>query len=121
MNMFVPVALLRPILNDLLTLGRVNQPPRPWLGVYVMESEGGLVVQGMADGGPADKAGVQAATASSAWARAMSPIWPPVAPALGQRPRRQGVRLRLSRDGNDMALLIVTADRATFLRAPRLH
>jgi S1-C subfamily serine protease len=31
------------------------------------------------------------------------------------------VRLRLSRDGSDMALRVTTADRAKFLRSPRLH
>ena len=33
-NMIVPIDLLRPILADLLRLGRVDQPPRPWLGMY---------------------------------------------------------------------------------------
>jgi S1-C subfamily serine protease len=122
MNMIVPIALLRPILDDLLTLGRVNQPPRPWLGLYVMESEGGLVVGGLADGGPADKAGVQAGDRivglgeedvtelSALWRR----LW--AAGSAGA-----AVRLRLSRDGSDMALRVATADRARFLRAPRLH
>lgn len=122
MNMFVPVGLLRPILDDLLTIGRANQPPRPWLGVYVMESEGGLVVQGMADGGPADKAGVQAGDRivglgdedvtdlAGLWRR----LW-----ASGDA--GAPVRLRLSRDGNDVAVRVATADRAKFLRAPRLH
>ncbi len=32
MNMIVPIGLLPPILDDLLTIGRVNAPPRPWLG-----------------------------------------------------------------------------------------
>ncbi len=122
MNMFVPIGLLRPILDDLLTLGRVNQPPRPWLGVYVMESEGVLVVQGMADGGPAEKAGVQTgdrivgvgeddiADLGGLWRR----LW-----ATG--PAGAAVRLRLLRDGNDMAVRVSTADRTKFLRAPRLH
>lgn len=122
MNMIVPISLLRPILDDLLTLGRVNQPPRPWLGLYVMESEGGLVVGGLADGGPADKAGVQAgdriiglgdddvSELSALWRR----LW--AAGAAGAP-----VRLRLSRDGSDMAVRVATADRTRFLRAPRLH
>jgi S1-C subfamily serine protease len=122
MNMIVPISLLRPILDDLLTLGRVNQPPRPWLGLYVMESEGGLVVGGLADGGPADKAGVQAgdrivglddenvSDLSALWRR----LWS--AGAAGAP-----VRLRLSRDGSDVALRVATADRAHYLRAPRLH
>ena len=42
--MVVPIDLLPPILDDLLTLGRVNRPPRPWLGVYSTESGGRIVV-----------------------------------------------------------------------------
>ena len=33
-NMFVPIDLLPPILDDLLTRGRADRPPRPWLGLY---------------------------------------------------------------------------------------
>ncbi len=35
--MIVPIDLLKPILDDLLTLGRRNRPPRPWLGLYATE------------------------------------------------------------------------------------
>src|SRR5262249_17273198 len=37
-NMVVPINLLPPILNDLLTRGSVNKPPRPWLGVFTAEN-----------------------------------------------------------------------------------
>ncbi len=57
-NMFVPVDLLDPILDDLLTTGRSRQPPRPWLGIYVAEDEGRLAVNGLAPAGPAERAGV---------------------------------------------------------------
>jgi S1-C subfamily serine protease len=122
MNMIVPITLLRPILNDLLTLGRVNQSPRPWLGVYVMEGEGGLVVGGLADGGPADRAGVRAGDRITGFGEDevgdLGTLWRRLwsAGAAGAT-----VRLRLSRDGSDMALRVTTADRARFLRAPRLH
>jgi S1-C subfamily serine protease len=122
MNMIVPIGLLRPILNDLLTTGRASEPPRPWLGIYVMESEGGLVVGGLADGGPADKAGVrtgdritgfggeEVSDLGTLWRR----LWS--AGAAGSI-----VPLQLSREGTDMALRITTADRTRFLRAPRMH
>src|ERR1700759_4503807 len=38
MNMVVPIGLLTPILDDLLTFGRVNRPARPWLCLYATES-----------------------------------------------------------------------------------
>ena len=55
-NMIVPIDLLKPILDDLLTIGRANRPPRPWLGLYATEVEDKVVIVGLADGGPAQRA-----------------------------------------------------------------
>jgi S1-C subfamily serine protease len=122
MNMIVPVGCLRPILSDLLTMGRVNQPPRPWLGMYVMESEGGLVVGGLADGGPADKAGVKAGDRIIGVAdedvTELAALWRKVW-SLGNAGAT--VRLRLNRDDEHVAVRVTSADRTSFLRAPRLH
>ncbi|MDQ4060662.1 MAG: S1C family serine protease, partial [Pseudomonadota bacterium] len=59
LNMMVPIDLLKPILNDLLTLGRPNRPPRPWLGLYATEVEDKVVVAGLAGRGPAERAHLQ--------------------------------------------------------------
>ncbi len=58
-NMVVPIDLLPPILDDLLTRGQVDKPPRPWLGVFSAESNGDVVVMSVAEGGPAEQAGLQ--------------------------------------------------------------
>ncbi len=58
-NMYVPINRLKPIFQELLTKGRLATPARPWLGVYTVEHMGRLVVGGIADGGPADRAGLQ--------------------------------------------------------------
>jgi S1-C subfamily serine protease len=122
LNMSVPTSLLPPVLDELLTLGQLRAPPRPWLGAFIMESEGGLVVGGVADRGPAERAGLrpgdrvlgiggeETGDLATLWRR----LW-----ASG--PAGVTVQLRLARDGNEMALSIATADRARFLRAPRLH
>ncbi len=122
LNMSVPVSLLPPILDDLLTLGRINAPPRPWLGVYIMESEGGLTVGGLADEGPAERAGVrpgdrvvgigdeEVGDLATLWRR----LW-----ASG--PAGVTVRLNLMRGDSEVTVAVTTADRARFLRAPRLH
>jgi S1-C subfamily serine protease len=58
-NMFVPIDLLAPILDDLSLMGRAARTPRPWLGLYATESQGQLVVNGLATDGPAARAGVR--------------------------------------------------------------
>ena len=58
-NMIVPIGLLTPILDDLLTFGRVNKPARPWLGIYSADNGGELVVAAVSERGPAANAGVR--------------------------------------------------------------
>ncbi len=59
MNMVVPIELLPPILDDLLLRGRSSAPPRPWLGIFCGERTGGVVVQSVTTGAPADKADIR--------------------------------------------------------------
>ena len=58
-NMFVPIDLLKPILGELLELGRAGGKPRPWLGMFSAESLGRVVVTSVARDGPADSAGIE--------------------------------------------------------------
>jgi len=122
MNMVVPIGLLTPIIDDLLTYGRVNRPARPWLGMYAAESDDTIVVGGTADGGPAERAGVQAgdrivavgneeiADLAGLWRR----VW-----ASGSAGAE--VKLRILRDGRERDVTIRSADRASFLKTPKLH
>ena len=57
-NMFVPIDLLKPLLEDLLATGRRREAPRPWLGLYSEEIEGHLVVTRVLPGSPAARAGL---------------------------------------------------------------
>ncbi len=122
MNMVVPIGTLAPILDDLLTYGRVNRPARPWLGMYATESDDELVVGGLADNGPAEKAGVRAgdrilsvnteevSDLASLWRR----IW-----ASGSAGAE--VRIKLMRDSRAVNVTVRSADRAKFLKSPKLH
>lgn len=56
-NMYVPVNLLKPIMAELKTHGRVRQP-QPWLGLSTELVRGNLMVTRVSPGGPADQAGV---------------------------------------------------------------
>jgi S1-C subfamily serine protease len=122
MNMIVPISLLRPILDPMLTTGRTPLPPRPWLGLYAMESDGGLVVGGLANGGPAERAGLRAGDhilgVGDEDTTDLAALWRLVW-ASGNA--GAGVVLRIGRDGETLPVRVVSADRTSFLRAPRLH
>jgi S1-C subfamily serine protease len=121
-NMFVPIDLLPPILDDLLSYGRPNRPPRPWLGLYAAEQEGVVLVAGLAEDGPAERAGLRVGDRvvgvggtpigdlATLWRR----VW-----ATGQAGAT--VSLELVRDGANVTAALASADRATFLKRPRLQ
>jgi len=121
-NMIVPIDLLPPILDDLLRFGKVTTPPRPWLGMYTAETEGQLLVMGLADEGPADEAGVEIGDRIvevdgepvSELVDMFRRIW-----AMG--PAGVQVPLTLWRDGQTLTVGVATIDRNTILKAPRLH
>jgi len=121
-NMVVPIDLLPPILDDLLTYGRPNRPPRPWLGLYATEVDDGIVVAGLSERGPAVKTGLRpgdrilavrdepVSSLASFWRR----VW-----ASG--PAGSEVVLQVVRDNDTMRVRISSADRSRLLKAPRLH
>lgn len=57
-NVFVPVNLLKPILEELIAKGRAGKP-RAWLGLQTEEAPvGGLFVSRVSEDGPAYRAGI---------------------------------------------------------------
>jgi S1-C subfamily serine protease len=58
-NMFVPIDLLKPILSDLITVGRSRRPLKPWLGLNSEESHGRVFVIRITPGSPAEKANLR--------------------------------------------------------------
>lgn len=57
-NLFVPIDLLKPILEDLIAKGRAG-PARPWLGVNAEELRGRVFVSRVSPEGPAERAGLK--------------------------------------------------------------
>jgi S1-C subfamily serine protease len=58
-NVFIPIDLLHPILDDLISTGRSRQPARPWLGVNAEETHQRVFITRITKGGPAEEAGLQ--------------------------------------------------------------
>jgi S1-C subfamily serine protease len=122
LNMIVPIDLLKPIFHDLVTLGRPNHPPRPWLGLQAAELDSRLVVIGFSGRGPAVHAGVETgdvilAVAGSevhGLAGLYRRIW-----SLGSAGVE--VPLLIYRDGKRVELKITSADRQRYFKSPRLH
>lgn len=121
-NMFVPVDLLEPIVDDLLRFGRNTRPSRPWLGMYAAEADEHLIVGGLAKGGPAETAGVKlgdivlevAGERASGLADLFRKTW-----RLGSAGVE--VPLTLAREAQIMQVRVRSADRSDFLRKPPLQ
>lgn len=121
-NMFVPIDLIEPILEDLLTLGRAKGPGRPWLGLYATEVSGRLVVAGMASGGPAHKAALKtgdvllevAGEKVSGLAGLFRRVW-----RLGESGTE--IPIKISRQGKVSEVRVHSGDRHDFLKKPHLH
>jgi S1-C subfamily serine protease len=58
-NVFIPIDLLRPILQDLISRGRPSAPARPWLGINAEEAHGRVFVNRVTAEGPAEAAGLE--------------------------------------------------------------
>ncbi|MEY2952820.1 MAG: hypothetical protein RLZZ401_907, partial [Pseudomonadota bacterium] len=57
-NMFVPVDVLRPIIEEMRSKGTSALSHRPWLGLNSSEQHGRVQVNSVTQGGPAQSAGI---------------------------------------------------------------
>lgn len=115
-NMFVPVNLLKPIMGELVSNGRVRQA-QPWLGMTTELVRGNLMVTRVSPGSPADQAGVTAGDIVlgvgddkvADQAEFYRQVWK-TGPAGTEIP------LRLLKSGNVQDMRIRSIDRNEFLR-----
>jgi S1-C subfamily serine protease len=122
LNMFVPTDLLKPVMNDVLTMGQPNRPPRPWLGLYATEVDSRIVIAGVAGKGPAAKAKLKTGDVVvsvggarvSGLAALFRKVW-----SLGNA--GVAVPMTVVRDGRAVDLTVTSGDRTRFLKGPSLH
>ena len=121
-NMFVPSELIDPILDDMLRLGCADRPPRAWLGVYSAETRDGIAIRGLAQGGPAERAGVQpgdivrdvAGAPVDGLAEFYRSVW-------NRGPAGTSIPLTLSREGRVTSVTVRSVDRSALLKKPSLQ
>lgn len=121
-NMYVPVDIVEPILEDLVKRGRARRAARPWLGMYTTEMGPKLVVAGLASGGPADRAGVKlgdvvvavAGERPQGLADLFRRVW-----ALG--PAGVEIPITVARSGKRQDVSLASVDRSDILKKPQLH
>jgi S1-C subfamily serine protease len=121
-NMVVPIDLLKPVLNDMLSRGQVDKPPRPWLGTFSAERNGKVVVVSVSEEGPAHQAGLREGDIISdirdsqvdGLADFYRKVWK-------SGPAGAEIPMRVVRNGRETWLRVKSADRASFLRKPQLQ
>jgi S1-C subfamily serine protease len=121
-NMFLPIDLLKPILQSLKSTGRVDRQPRPWLGVYAVELAGKVYVTGVVEGGPAQSADIREGDVISEVAHHevgtlpdfYRRVW-----AVG--PAGTGVPLTAMRGATQLHLNVRSVDRGELLKRPQAH
>ena len=121
-NMVVPIDLLPPIMNDLMTYGRVNKAPRPWLGILTAEVSNNLVIAGIVGDGPGHNAGLEVGDVLHAidgqsvenLATFYRQLW-------GRGDAGVVVILTIYRDDKVFEANVKSGDRDTFMVKPKLH
>jgi len=121
-NMMVPIDILKPVLDELLTYGKRNQPPRPWLGTYLVESDGKIVVAGVSERGPAAAAGMR--VGDVVWAvrdESVDGLADFYRKVWASGDAGAEIPIEVLRDERTVWLRVKSVDRAALLKAPRLQ
>jgi S1-C subfamily serine protease len=122
LNMVVPINLLKPILDDLMSIGRAKRAPRPWLGLYTAEIDNQIIVAGIATNGPADSSAIEVGDVIIGvdgnevgdLASFFRSVW-------GLGAAGVDVTLDVVREGRIFEVTIPSADRSELLKGPIVH
>jgi S1-C subfamily serine protease len=121
-NMVVPIDLLAPILADLVSRGRVNKPPRPWLGAFSAENNGKVIVMSVAAGSPAVQAGLRPGDViSEVRGKEIGGLADFYRKVWASGPAGAEIPMRVIRNGREAWLRVKSGDRNSFLKKPQLQ
>ena len=118
-NLFVPIDLLTPLFNDLVSRGKSSAPPRPWLGVQTQEVHGNVIVTRVSPDSPAEAAMrpgdvivAMGGQAIKGQADFYARLWSRGAAGVE-------IPLDVLREGRILKISVKSADRDTYYRARR--
>ena len=119
-NMFVPVDLLKPVLQDLRARGVGPDSQRAWLGLQAGETAAGLRVLRVNEDSPADVAGLEAGdtivTIDGLEVRTLEALWKRL---WSGGPPERDVQLQVLRQGRPLAFTVHSVDRMKALKRPK--
>ncbi len=122
LNMVVPIDIVKPILEDLLTTGRADRPPKPWLGLFATDLESKVFVVGVYSDAPSDQAGLKPGDQIvSVGGEEVSGLADFFRKAWSTGPVGSDVPLHIQRDGEAFDVTIKSSAREEFLLKPRMH
>lgn len=121
-NVFIPIDLLRPMLDEVAATGTVKPQPHPWLGLNARQHPGGLMVGRLSSNSPAIAAGIQRGDLVTALggrpvddlADFYRRVWAMGAPGID-------VPLTVLRDGRSFTVKVRSASRYQFLAKEKTY
>lgn len=119
-NMFVPIDLLPPILDELRRSGTSSASRRAWMGVNCVDDDGSVKISRVTDDSPADVAGLRAGDRilriDDVAVGSLDQLWL----ALWRKgPPEREVTLEIQRDNERQTVKVFTVERAKTLRRSR--
>jgi S1-C subfamily serine protease len=121
-NMVVPIDLLPPLIEQLRARGRIDKPARPWIGVYSAESDGRVVIAGVADQSPAAAAGLRRGDIVAAVGEAAVGSLADFYRGMWARgPASVEIPIEVVRDGRSVWVRVRSVERSANFKRPRLH
>ena len=121
-NMFVPVDILKPILDELIETGHRKGAMRPWLGITTFEDEDGVNIGRLSAEGPGDRAGLEQGDIITAVGRTDVRTLAEFYRAVWSR-GEAGVRvpLTIKRGKQELTVNVRSIDRGSFFTARTAH